>query len=128
MKLEYLQEGSSDCPLIRLYDFTIAEATQLHNIIKQLAAGHNQWIEIHNLPWVKVIDNCQLTLIIQNWDQAIVRQKDTDKNDFACGFTTGTWYNIEGLVEPFTTGGGGFQWLAGIPGEAALLMSCDSTW
>ena len=128
MKLEYLQKGSSDCPLIRLYDFTIAEAAQLRDIIKQLASKNNQRIDIHNLPWVESIGSCHLTLFLQSWDQAVIRKKGKDKNDFECGFTAGTWDNIEGLVEPFTMGGGGFQWLAGTPGEAALLISCDGKW
>ena len=128
MKLEYLQKGSSDCPLIRLYDFTIAEAAQLRDIIKQLASKNNQRIDIHNLPWVESIGSCHLTLFLQSWDQAVIRKKGKDKNDFECGFTAETWDNIEGLVEPFTMGGGGVQWLAGTPGEAALLISSNGEW
>jgi hypothetical protein len=128
MKLEYLQEGSSDCPLIRLYDFTITEAEQLRDIINQLATGTNQNIVLHDLSWVESIGNCRLTFRLQSWDQAVVRRKGKDKNNFECGFTAGTWCNIEGLVEPFTKGDAGFQWLAGTPGEAAILISCDGTW
>lgn len=128
VKLECLHDGSVDCPLIRLYGFTIAEAEQFLYIINQLSAGNNYRVEIHNLPWVEVIGNCHLTLFVQNWDQSVVRKKGQDENNFECGFTTQTWCNIEGLVEPFAKGRGGFQWLAGIPGEAAILLSCDGGW
>jgi hypothetical protein len=128
LKLEYLQEGSSDCPLIRLYDFTIAEAAQFCNIIKQLACGNNQRIEIHDLPWVETIGKCHLTLFLQSRDQAVVRKKGKDENNFECGFTAGTWDNIKGLIEPFTKELKGFQWLAESPGEVSLLLSCDGKW
>jgi hypothetical protein len=47
---------------------------------------------------------------------------------FECGFTAGAWDNVAGLVEPFTAGGGGFQWLAGSPGEASLLLTASGQW
>jgi len=128
MKLEYLHAGSSNCPLIRLYDFTVAEAAQLHDIIKQLASENNQEMEIHNLPWVESIGSCHLTLILQSCDQAVVRKKGKEENNFECGFPAGTWDNIAGLVKPFSKEGGGFQWLAGTPGEAAILISCNGEW
>ena len=39
MKLEYLAEGSRDCPLFRLYEFNQAEARTLRNLAKSLATG-----------------------------------------------------------------------------------------
>jgi hypothetical protein len=43
-------------------------------------------------------------------------------NAFECGFTAGSWDNVAGLIEPFASGINGFQWLAHVPGEAALLF------
>jgi hypothetical protein len=48
--------------------------------------------------------------------------------DFECGFTRRTWDNVTGLIEPFTKSAGGFQWLAGVPGEARLLLSSRGGW
>ena len=39
MRLEYLPDGSPLCPLIRLFDFTPAEAGQLAAAVSDLAAG-----------------------------------------------------------------------------------------
>jgi hypothetical protein len=38
------------------------------------------------------------------------------------------WDNVAGLIEPFEHSAGGFQWLAGVPGEAALLLSASGQW
>jgi hypothetical protein len=48
--------------------------------------------------------------------------------DFDCGFTTETWENAAGLIEPRAGGSAGCQWLAQTPGDAALLLSADGTW
>ena len=53
-----------------------------------------------------------------------------EPNEFSCGLTAGMWDNVVGLIEPFAHGAGGFQWLAGGPGEAALLLTAanDGRW
>lgn len=123
MKLEFLSDGSPDCPLIRLYAFTSAEARELHDIVLELATG-GAAAEVHRLPFVEPIDNCRLTLQVTPWDQGLVRR--TESSEFTCGLTTDTWDNVASLVEPFVEGSRGFQWLAG--GEAALLLSSSGRW
>jgi hypothetical protein len=122
MKLEYLPDGSPDCRLIRLYDFTPAEAGQLQLAIGGLAAGVAQSVAVNELPSVMSINECRLTLVRQKWDGAVVQR---GPNQFECGFTPDTWDNVAGLVEPFTNDAAGYQWLAGVPGEASLLLSVD---
>src|SRR5437867_3317880 len=39
MKLEFLADGSQDCPLIRLYDFDFEEAVSLRQIVASLSDG-----------------------------------------------------------------------------------------
>jgi hypothetical protein len=129
MKLEYLHDGSSKCSVIRLFDFTNAEVEQLNIIIKELASGNIQRVDIHTLPWVESLGNCCLTFFIQKWDQAVVRKKGQNKNNFECGFTKEEWDNVAGMVKPFSKGcGGDFLWLAGVPGEADILLSCSGDW
>ncbi len=125
MKLEYLVDGSPDCPLIRLYDFTPVEAGQLLTAVAALASGAGDHVKIHELPVVEPVGECRLTLVRRSWDQAIIR--GCGPCEFECGFTTGTWDNVAGLVEPFAEGVGGFQWLAGVPGEAAFLLSASAS-
>ena len=125
MKLEHLAYGSPDCPLIRLYDFTPAEAAQLLVAVTALASGEGQPVEVHGLPFVEPVGECRLDFVRRSWDRAIIHRPGACA--FECGFTAGTWDNIAGLVEPFAEGAGGFQWLAGTPGEAALLLSASAS-
>jgi hypothetical protein len=85
MKLEYLASGSPDCPLIRLYDFTGAEVTQLHALVSGLASGAAERIEVHLLPFVEPVGGCRLALVCRAWDQAVVRRGLA--TEFECGFT-----------------------------------------
>lgn len=121
MKLEYLADGSPDCPLIRLYDFTPLEAEQLHEKLSALADGTLTRLELHTLSFIEVIGDCQLTLIRRGWDQAIIRM--ARPTQFECGLTAGSWENMAALVEPFTEDASGFQWLNGTPGKAKLLLT-----
>jgi hypothetical protein len=126
MKLEFVSEGSPDCPLIRLFDFCPAEAARLLAAITHLVSGAAEQVALHELAGVEAVSGCRLTLCVRPWDQAVVA-KGTPA-DFECGFTRGTWDNVAGLVEPFAHGEDGFQWLAGVPGEASLLLSPSGQW
>ncbi len=125
MKLEYLADGSPDCPLIRLYDFTPAEAGQLLANVAELASGVTNRVEVHQLPFVEPIRECRLALVRKDWDQAVVK---VGSSNFECGLTAGTWDNVVGRIEPFAASGRGYQWLAGTPGEASVLLSPSGQW
>jgi hypothetical protein len=125
MKLEFLPDGSPDCPLLRLYAFTTSEARRLGEAIAELASGASDCVEIHHLPWVKSIGDCRLTLVVRPWDQGIVGKGGPE--EFECGLTAVTWDNVAGLIAPFADGGRGYQWLAGTPGTS-LLLSVDGQW
>ena len=125
MKLDVLPAGFEDFPLLRLYDFTPGEAERLFAAATQLAAGGGE-VEVDMLPFVETLGDCKLALRVTGWDQGITQDKKS--REFICGFTTGTWDNVAGLIEPFTSGASGFQWLAGSPGQAALLLSVSGDW
>jgi hypothetical protein len=120
MKLEFLADGSRDCPLIRLYEFTPAEAASFRDSVNGLATGTVVRIDVHRLAYVTAIGGCRLSLVLKQWDQAVVRR--ARPAGFECGFTAITWDNVVGLLEPFTERVDRFQWLAGSPGEAQLVF------
>jgi hypothetical protein len=126
MILEFLPDGSPDCPLIRLFDFTPSEAGQLQTALTQLASGAVKRVAIHEMPGVESLGGCRLTFLSRSWDQAVIAKGDPA--DFECGFTPGRWEDMAYLVEPFTQCCGGFQWLAGGPGEAQILLSPSAEW
>lgn len=125
MKLEYLADGAPECPLIRLYGFPAAEAAQLVAAVGGLASGSVGRVETHRLPFVEPIGGCQLTLVRRPWDRAVVQ---VGMSAFECGFTAETWGNVAGLIEPFAKDADGFQWLAGAPGAAVVLLSASGGW
>lgn len=112
MRLEYLPDGSPDCPLIRLFDFASAEAASLGAVVAGLATGQVERVAVHHLPGVTSVGGCELVFRLRGWDQAIVRVGST----------------ASGLIEPFAVGARGYQWLAGVPGEASLLLSASGYW
>jgi hypothetical protein len=126
MKLEFLDTGSPDHPLIRLSHFTPGEANRLHAAIVGLSSGRIQHIELHCIPGVESLESCRLTLSSSNRDEGIVRKGWPA--DFACQLTQDMWDNVAGLVEPFTQHANGFQWLVGAPEEGGLLISVDGQW
>ena len=125
MRLEYLAEGVLVCPLIRLTHFSAAEASSLASAIASLAAGEADRVAVHEIPGVVAVGRSELVFRCRAWDQAVVR---VGPSSFECGWTSGTWDNVAGLVEPFTSGAGGYQWLAGAPGEVSLLLSASGDW
>jgi hypothetical protein len=95
-------------------------------MLASLASGGVEAVAVHDLPFVEAVDGSGLTLRSNSWDQSLIR--GGAPGIFECGFTRETWDNVAGLVEPFVRDASGFQWLAGAPGEASLLLSVDGRW
>lgn len=125
VRLDYLPDGSPDCSLVRLYDFTSAEVAALGAAVADLAAGRSERVAVHEMPGVVAVGGCELVLRARGWDLAVIRVGSVA---FECGFTPGTWDNVAGLIESFAADSGGYQWLAGVPGEASLLLSVSGQW
>ena len=62
MKLEFVREGSPDCPLLRLYDFESAEARQLQQFVLRLVSKSDESIALHQQPGIQPMAGCELTL------------------------------------------------------------------
>ena len=125
MKMEFLPDGSPDCPLIRLFEFTSDEARQLQGAVLALSLGASP-VAVHELPFVESVGNCRLTLQVEQWDQGVTRASEV--REFVCRMTCGTWDDVAALMEPFVNKSVGYQWLSGTPGEANLLLSRTGEW
>jgi hypothetical protein len=125
VKIEYLPEGSPECPLIRLYDFGQSEVKQLRELMKSLATGDRENVVLHNEACVESVGGCSLNLQRGNQNQGI-RQSQTLR--FECVLSSDGWSNAEGLLEPFSESNTtGFQWLTN-DGRVALLISRSGQW
>lgn len=125
MKLEFLEAGSPDCPLIRLYDFSRAEAQNLRELVKSLRNGSNNSVSLSEEPWIESVKGCHLTLRLGEQNQGI-RQSGPSTFDWVLTITN--WDNVEGLLNPFCEAEPtGFQWLSS-EGKISLLLSRDGRW
>ncbi|MFA9479998.1 hypothetical protein ACERK3_17095 [Phycisphaerales bacterium AB-hyl4] len=125
MKVEYLKDGSPDCPLVRLYNFTAAEAQQLQAACNQLASGQVACFILHAQAWVESIGDFRLALATGPRDEGFVAEPQP--NVFKWILRRQSWDNIHGLIEPFTVESQGFQWLDET-GDTSLLLSRDGRW
>ncbi|MEI8380715.1 MAG: hypothetical protein WCJ09_11335 [Planctomycetota bacterium] len=125
MKIEFLQDGSPDCPLIRLFDFTQRQANQLQQALLGLLSSASS-VAIQEPAFVESVENCQLTFEVGRQDDGIIRIATT--REFICQLTPKTWEEIAALLEPFVIGECGYQWLVRHQGDANLLLSTTGHW
>ena len=125
MKLEFLPEGSTDCPLIRLYSFTRSEVLHLRQLVDKLSTGKAQKIALHDELGVEPVNGCRLFFSHGNRDQGIVQ---ISPREFECVLSGEGWLDVSSLLEPFcATDASGFQWLSD-HGPISLLISVKGTW
>lgn len=126
MRLEYLPDGSLDCPLIRLYDFDAAAATHLLRLVASLSDGSVGRIVLDERQEITLVDGCKLALVAGGSDHGVVRMA---ANQFECVLTPASWANVAGLIEPFCEPGvsNSFQWLDETS-DISLLLSPDGLW
>ena len=125
MKLEYLADGSDDCPLICLFEFTPAEVHELRKLVRSLVSGERQSAALQNEAWTVPIGGCQLSLRRGTRDEGV---HQLEPRKFECVLSSDRSCNVEGLLDPFcdssTTG---FQWLTH-DGRVSLLISQSGKW
>jgi hypothetical protein len=127
MRLEYLPDGSPDCPLIRLYDFDHRTVSVFRRLVAELGNGSRRALIVHDLPDVEAVGGCQLVLEVGKRNLGVIPSRSS--NSFSCILTESGWENVAYLMEPFCEPGqaGAFQWLSD-EGEIPLLLSVDGQW
>ena len=124
VKLEYIAEGSKDCPLIRLYSFDQQELLRLREAVAALSKETAQSISLHEQPGIEPINSCELTLRSGTRDLGVLK---AGLLKFECVLTPDTWECVKELIDPFFDSGGGYQWLSE-QGNISLLLSESGSW
>jgi hypothetical protein len=125
MKLEFVEHGSRDCPLIRFYEFSPAEAQTLRNLVRELAEGDSREIHLDQHPWIEKLRGCKLVLRLGGRDRGV---RQFQSNHFECVLTSQGWHQVEGLLDRTCESTfRGFQWLISM-GDISLLISSDGRW
>jgi hypothetical protein len=124
MKVEFLESGSADCPLIRIYGDEPEICQQFHQALERLANGRAQEVALTDLAGVEPLGGCRLIAQVDKRDRGIVC---TGGNDFSWRLTPPTWENVAGLIEPFCrAGANGHQWIEQAPtSEVRVVMSAS---
>lgn len=123
MKIEYLQDGSDDCPLVRIFDFTADEAQSLRQAVRELGAGRVTRINLSELQGIEPVDGLDLAFVAGEIDAGLVR----DHRPFCWILSIASWHKVADKIEPFVQGSTGYQWLSEC-GETSLLISPTGRW
>jgi hypothetical protein len=122
MKIELLESGSDDCPVIRIYGDEPEVCQEFQRAFEQLANASVEEVLLTNLPGVEPLSGCCLIAQVGRINRGIVRK---GRNSFFWVLTPTTWDNVAGLLEPFCrTESAGYQWLdESSASEARVLVS-----
>ncbi len=126
MKIEYLESGSEDCPLLRLFEFEKSDVEALREVCLSLATGRITEFRLYSQSWVESIGGCNLILRsgIKNlgarWGKRV-----TDA--FTIEFNSEGWLEVADKIQPLTKCNGGYQWLVD-EGDFRVLLSWDGCW
>jgi hypothetical protein len=120
MKVEFLEDGSEDCPLVRIYGTVPAEFVALHQAVRRLAGGEVARLSVDRLPGFGPVEGCQLTMVFSPRDIGIRRGQGTRR--FEWQLTPSTWSVVGDFIDPFARDleVGRYQWLAGRPVRSGL--------
>ena len=125
VKLEYIAEGSQDCPLIRLYSFDQPAVLRLRKIVEALSNRSSVSMALHDERGVESVNSCKLILRSGTKDRGVLQ---TGPLAFECTLTPDTWSCVKELIDPFCESSStGFQWLSD-HGKISLLLSRSGHW
>lgn len=122
LTLEFLADGSPDCPLLLLHGKSPAVARSLAGA---LAAMTSEGLELHAFPGVEAVAGCRVSAHLARRDQGI---RQLGPTEFAWELTFDGWGQVAALMEPFTAMSptDGFQWLQ--TGNISFIVSTTRRW
>ncbi len=125
MKIEYLNDGCSDCPLIRIYGNEPPLIKQLVDIFDKLHHGEKTIFALHDLAGFDTVANLKLFAKLGRKDDGVLPLKD--KNSFQLSLTSESWAQVADLTRPFCKPAVGvhFQWLDETAKVSLLITTSD---
>ena len=100
MKIEYIPDGSRDCPLILIHGSDVNAIISLRQACFNLANGQTQFFAVHDLPGIEREASCKLVAYSGRRDLGVLRTA-RKPDSFRWELTATPWLNVEGLLEPF---------------------------
>ncbi|MFG0285345.1 MAG: hypothetical protein ACF8R7_13075 [Phycisphaerales bacterium JB039] len=128
LKLEYLPDGSDDCPLIRLYGFDAGDVVALRRLCLALAEGRVREASLDSQRWAHAIGGCRLTLRAGAANRGV--KTPVAGSPFVMEYAREGegWLEVADKLAPFVADRpGGFQWLTD-EGDVKVLISWSGLW
>lgn len=125
MKIEFLAEGSPDCPLIRIFQFQPGEVEALRTACRELAEGNRTEFALHEQPWIEAVGGCAFVWKAGTKDIGVSLPRAGDP--FVFVFSDEGWREVEDKLLPFAHSSFGFNWLTD-GGDVEVLISNDGYW
>ena len=128
MYLEFLPDGSIDCPLLILSPSIPEEAENLYQALTNLVSDNNAIVDVHALPFISPVGGCRLSAQVIDEDIGAVLIENT-KNHFTWQLTCQAWEFVLTLLEPFMEPdcSSGYQWLDETS-PISVLISTGGRW
>jgi hypothetical protein len=99
MKIEYIPDGSKECPLILIHGPDVNAIISLRQACLNLANGKAEFFVVHDLPGIEREASCKLLAYVGRRDLGVLRMPEP--GPFRWEVTATSWLNVEGLLEPF---------------------------
>jgi hypothetical protein len=127
--VDFLAEGSPDCPLLRIFGTDQEALHTLHRLFQDLGNGLRSRVDIHQLEGFTCQAQVQLTCLVKEMGSVV--EKAIGSSNFAWSASQLEWMAISDLVQPLfgVEGKGRFQWLVvpDVQGSIGVLLSVTET-
>jgi hypothetical protein len=123
MRIDFINDGSHDSPIVRLYSDQRNEIEMLQSRLMKFGAGEIVEEIISNLPISE--SKIKLTFKTTALDSGITLSKD--RKDISVSLTKETWLNLSHKLDPFLVNQTGFTWLYESKTNC-LLFTTDGYW
>lgn len=97
MKIEFIADGSQDCPLLLVYGRETAAFRRLAEALQRLADGASK-VDVHDALDPISPERIRLSASVADRDIGVVQ---VSPGAFEWQLTSASWDNVAGLLEPF---------------------------
>jgi hypothetical protein len=125
MKIEYLAAGADNCPLIRLFQFTLDELERLAQFARDLADARRSEVALHEQSWVEPVRGCRFFWRFDHDDIAV--KLPSAEASFVLALSCEGWLEVECKLGMLTPAAGNFNWL-NTTGDVNVLVSWNGLW
>ena len=109
MKIEYLKEGSDDCPIIRMFGNETESIKLLMEYVARLSKGIIKNKIINEIEGFEGIDQCQIDMQLSKESRGLIEKKG---NLFKCVLSQSGWQSVYELLGSFSGENNiCFQWI-----------------